>query len=521
MVKKDCVMIEKSVLLVLLLLIGVGVVFASVAWITQGGTSFSFNETDSQIYNITIDITDVQLKNVTRVNITLPTGFTFENNSNITNVSNVPNEAVSVNFSSIGSILSWTNDTIVSLINSSQLTLNQTYFAFNATASTPGTYNFIVDVILTNGTTITTSNVSVIINDTTAPTAVAFVSPGLTTQGANLSQNSIPIKITVTDEGTDTGKWLSSINISLYNYTSAYNVTYLNSSLNYTLLNVSSTSSAFINFTGLADGDYMINATVNDTQGNKNDSIVLNITLDRVAPTLAFSCDHALVNVGDTITCTCSASDATSGVSGAVSYAINPSTTSADNLKAYCSAVDYAGNNASTSLDYTVTGSGVAISNGGGTTYTKTYVVTDEQFIEGYTKQVKKNEKIRIKVDGKTHNVGVTGLTSTTATLSIFSTPQEATLSVGDERRFDVDADDYYDVYVKLNKIESNKADVTIKSIHEKVTAETIAQEQQKQESADSQAEEELESKNLTWLWIVIIVAVVLIGVGYGVKKKR
>ncbi|NQU84752.1 MAG: hypothetical protein HQ541_03240, partial [Mariniphaga sp.] len=66
-----------------------------------------------------------------------------------------------------------------------------------------------------------------------------------------------------------------------------------------------------------------------------------------------------------------------------------------------------------------------------------------------------------MKVETLNHYVGVTKLTTTTATINISSTPQEATLIVGDERMFEVSGDGYYDILVKLNSIENNRANVT------------------------------------------------------------
>ena len=112
-------------------------------------------------------------------------------------------------------------------------------------------------------------------------------------------------------------------------------------------------------------------------------------------------------------------------------------------------------------------------------------------------------------------------MTSTTATINVSSEPQQATLAIGDFRRFDVLDDDYYDLSVTLNSIESSKANLTVKSIHEEVTAETIAEEEEKEKGAEG--EEEIEESYLTWLWVLIgvVVVSVLIGIGYGVKKKR
>jgi len=69
----------------------------------------------------------------------------------------------------------------------------------------------------------------------------------------------------------------------------------------------------------------------------------------------------------------------------------------------------------------------------------------------GNTKQVAVNKRLRFKVKNINHHLGILELTGTTAKIEVSSTPQEATLSVGDTRKFDVSEDGYYDLVVTLN----------------------------------------------------------------------
>ena len=152
-----------------------------------------------------------------------------------------------------------------------------------------------------------------------------------------------------------------------------------------------------------------------------------------------------------------------------------------------------------------------------------TYTATDEEFVEGYTKELAVKNRVRIKVGGTNHYLGIKELTSTTATIEVSSTPQQANLAIGDERKFDVTADGYYDIYVKLNSISSNKANVTIKSIHEEITEETISVEEKKEAAVAGGGEGgEVETEgSKVWIWIVVIVVLlIIIGGGYGLKKK-
>lgn len=75
---------------------------------------------------------------------------------------------------------------------------------------------------------------------------------------------------------------------------------------------------------------------------------------DTTAPTISsFSCSPTSVYTGDTITCSCSATDDT-GISPTVSYTTNPSTSSSGTLTTTCTATDSNNNSVSSSVTYSV-----------------------------------------------------------------------------------------------------------------------------------------------------------------------
>ncbi len=105
----------------------------------------------------------------------------------------------------------------------------------------------------------------------------------------------------------------------------------------------------------------------------------------------------------------------------------------------------------------------------------KTYVVSDEQFAAGYTKELGENDRFKFTLEEETHYVTVDNVTSTTVTINVTSEIQQATLARGEETYFELTDDNYYDLSVKLNDINviSLMADVTIKKIHKEILAET------------------------------------------------
>jgi hypothetical protein len=164
---------------------------------------------------------------------------------------------------------------------------------------------------------------------------------------------------------------------------------------------------------------------------------------------------------------------------------------------------------------------------GGGGTSGLTYVLSDEQFKQGFTQELSKGDKIKVNVSGEYHIINLTSISSSNVQITITSTPQTAILSIGDIRRFEVTDDNYYDLSVRLDSVSnSTKAKLIVKSIHELITEETIAQEQEKQVAAEEEQTPQesipdVESNNiLVWVIVIIVIILILVGVGYWIKKK-
>ncbi len=255
---------------------------------SSGASSYSVNEDVSFNYNITVNNTDLgQTANITQVDITLPSSFSFLANSNDT-------DSPSTIFTNTSAVLSWTNSTNF-VVNESDVR----NFWFNATASTPGNFN--LTITTTNSTGSFSSNISVTINDTTIPSSISFVSP-TSSNNSNTSQSYIPINITAIDNGV-----ISTIIIKLFNSTNDQ----INSSSN------SSSPSQFLaNFTGLSDGVYYFNSTVNDTFGNSNSTSTRKITLDALAPNVfGFNNPVSNANLSGTQVINATANDTTLTIS--------------------------------------------------------------------------------------------------------------------------------------------------------------------------------------------------------------
>jgi len=489
------------------LILGIFVVIFSLCFVLaayiiipeSGATSFSVNETANYTYNISIGNT-FDDANISQVNITLPSNFTFTAGTEGTNSTNGP---VSI-FSNTSTVLNWTNTT-THLINASQ----NVSFWFNATASYPGTYNFTINI--TNTTGFATENISVTVNDTTDPIPTLGTNP---INYLNSSTASITFDMKCSDNYALSaielwGNWSGTWVVNETNATTLINNTYWNKTLT------------------LTEGHYKWGIYCNDSTNN---SITSNrtLTVDVTAPTVGFSCTPSNVVVGEVVTCACSTSDDTSGInsSASTSSTSTPSTASTGAFTGSCSATDYAGNTASSSSTYVVSSPGGYLPGGSSSTstWTQTHVLNNEQFTKGFSKQISEKHRFKITINSQTHHIGLSKLTASTATIEVASTPQQAVLNIGDLRKFEVTGDTYYDVSVKLNSIESNNANFTILSIHEPVTDETTKEEEEKQDEATSTKEKEDTNKetNLLWLWILLgVIALVVLFLVFEKSKKR
>ena len=274
----------------------------------------------------------------------------------------------------------------------------------------------------------------------------------------------------------------------------------------------------------LSEGVYKWGAYCNDSLGNEDWSVNRTVIVDVTNPTASASCSPASVSSGSSVTCSCTGTDATSGVN--TSTASSTVTTSATGTFSYtCSVTDYAGNSASNSASYLVSASSSSGSSSTTNFWTKgTHIVSTGQFAEGFTKQLSVNQRLRVQVGSEDHHVGVVGLTSTTATINISSDPQQIVLTVGDSEKVEVSGDDYYDILVSLNSINDGKADVTIQSINELIVVEDVVEEEiGNVETVADVIVDIAENKGNAVVWI--IVGFVIVGVGIVVvltrKKKQ
>jgi hypothetical protein len=314
----------------------------------------------------------------------------------------------------------------------------------------------------------------------------------------------------------------------------------------------------------LADDVYTYNVTVVDYATNTNTTATRTITLDTTPPnvsliapandtsstTSAYNFTFNVTDVNDILNCTLILNDEiihvlSRGVNFSINHTGGTNGMYNDSLSVGTHAwsvncTDVAGNrDNSSSRSLTVRAAG----GGGGDGYAN-FRPFAHQLAAGYRKIMYKNWKISFKVGDNSHAFKVQEINDNNVKISVSSETQEATLSVGEEKKFDVSGDNYYDLSVKLNAINSvvsgsPNADFTIKTIHEDMSVlqetqepqEEITEEEQvtkPKEEADKTVPEGAEKvpevtdskSNLVFTVIVVIVVVVILIVALTSFRK-
>ena len=161
--------------------------------------------------------------------------------------------------------------------------------------------------------------------------------------------------------------------------------------------------------------------------------------------------------------------------------------------------------------------------NGGSTTPT-TYHPTKEKLAQGYTLTLRKNYNVKFNIGNDSHNLKVDSIENESIQITISSEPQTAILSVGEEKKFELSGDNYYDLSVKLNSITGDNTELTIKTINEQFISQQpgAGEDGTIPSPGDEQSSEEKERENLTWFWILIggITLLILVGIWYRYFKK-
>jgi len=500
---------------------------------------------DRQVYksvaNITIDNTPPIVTTLSPV----PNG----NYSGVLNITTIVTDTALGLTSNKSVFFNITNITVAgnfSFINASNITAGGSYFNYSLTTNTSyypdGTYalHIYANDTASNATGGMRTNLNSATNftfiiDNTIPDSNSTDFSGIVANG-NYS-GSITINISVHDLTAG----INSVYFNITNKTAAgllgKQVGFLKATLTGAGYRYSLNASGN---TSYPDGVYNITAYVNDSAGNVNNSAKIQIKIDNTGPVLTYTCDTYAPILGETVTCGCSGTDSATGNASypdgsgenasTISYTASPPTTETGTTDYTCTESDYAGATSTASVTITVEGnynpSGTGGAGGGESYWTSTTAVSSEQFTAGYTRQLSSKQRVSVKVNSTDHFVGVTALTSTTATINVSSTPQQKTMSVGEEWKVEVTGDTYYDLSAKLNSIANNKASLTVKSIHEAGATPTAPPGEEEGATAGegAGAAAATAAKSLlssVWFWVIVVIVIIAVIAFVVLRKKQ
>jgi hypothetical protein len=430
--------------------------------------------------------------------------------------------------------LSGVTETLLANSSSCALTSTQNLISCwtNITIPSDGFFNLSAKVMNATGDiNISITNLTDIYFDSTPPIVLAsnFSSPS--TSGAYGEVSGIlELNVSIYDLiGFDYGK----VFFNITNSSGIQNATY-----DAELVGGYWVNDTALDTTHFPEGRYNITVFANDSLNNLNNTgAVLNVIFDNTSPSISLAKTSSTQN---SLTIAITVSDALSGVTSActsdrsgasisgtgTSQTLTESGLGCGTSYTYtvtCS--DVAGNSASTSsttttVSFTTSSCSSSSSSSGSTTastWKNTFVESDKILSElgAVSKALGSQQRIKLNVNSETHYVGVKSLTSSTALIEVTSDPQQATMSVGDVRKFDLDGDGYYDLEVKLNSISDNKADLSINSINEPVTAESEQTQKEQEKEASGVAGEEDYSKEakskLLWMVLAIILLIIIV----------
>jgi len=508
------------ILALLLIVIILGFVIAvdiSVYVDNQDSASIFYSNMLNRVYNFSIVAGSAGLN---QTNFSLPNGLTFVFKTNGTDAL-----ATMLNTSTV---ISWVNNTGDTIYNNLTNPGENKSFWFNLSTSVDGRYNITITTWDTLGRSNMT-NVSLYV-DTTPPT-ITFVSP---LNGTSLSTGVQIINVSITDT---TSALISFVSINITNLDGVQNQT----------LNNKTNGNYYVNSTGLnvskyAEGTYLIRIFANDTLSNAN-LVNSTIYIDRTAPTLITTSALTTTNnsISFRINITEAISEITSGClvnrtdgKGAVvmgtgsSQDVNDTDLACEKEYIYNISCNDSSGNLNTTQIYSVTTSSCVApassssSSGGLATglYT-TYYPSSIQLSEGYTIGLTQNGRIKFEVGTEVHYTNLLSLNATTAKLEISSAPQQASFSIGEEKKFDVNADGYYDLDINLLSIASNKANLLIKTIHEEMPPQATEEQVGANEIAETSETVLKGIDKQVWIIVGVIIILIVVGIIIVMKKKK
>jgi hypothetical protein len=129
----------------------------------------------------------------------------------------------------------------------------------------------------------------------------------------------------------------------------------------------------------------------------------------------------------------------------------------------------------------------------------KSYAASKTQMADGFTKKMKEEDKVRFQIGEEEHTVTVLEVSESSVKVKVESEPVEVSLKAGQEEKFELTSDEYYDLMIKYDTIEKEKVNLTIQTIYEKIETE------EEEEETMTETTEEQETTGITGASVGIV----------------
>jgi len=141
---------------------------------------------------------------------------------------------------------------------------------------------------------------------------------------------------------------------------------------------------------------------------------------------------------------------------------------------------------------------------GGGSSGNKTYTFTEEQTKTGITKDIGGNEAIKFVVLGKEHLLIINKIENQRVNVTLHGSTVIFILNLSEEKKFELNQDNFYDLNIKLNDIKNNKANFTIKEIHEAMVIYHPINETKNETSEETKETNEVK-ENKSYITVIVV----------------
>lgn len=246
---------------------------------------------------------------------------------------------------------------------------------------------------------------------------------------------------------------------------------------------ISNSSSFLYNLSG--DGEYMWTCEVFDNESSSEITSNFTLNYDSVSPVILDLANDVgemtvIINwetdeeTNYSISGNITGTNSSYSNNHSVSFSGLSSSTTYNYLIVVC---DRAQNCVNESSNFTTNEATVIINppssgGGGGSSLSVVYRVNEYQLQNGFSKVLKKNNEISFSLASGSHKLKLIKINENSASIEIRSDPIDLMLNVDEEIKLNLTSPNYYDLYVKLNSIDDDEANFTIRKIFEEIILE-------------------------------------------------